>query len=545
MNDRRRRALAAVPAAGLVLAATACGGPPAPAGAALDLTPPTAAPAAGLDEVTWMLAKEPTSFDLDAESGTEQNAVLANVCERLMRVTPELGTEPHLASSAEWQGDDTVVFELDPDAAFRDGTPITADDVVWSMERHAAEGADESDEYANVEEITATGEHQVTVRMSQRDAVFVPAMAGNGGIVYDRRVIEADGDAYGTPQGSDACTGPYRLAEWRSGDRVVLERDPGYWDAGGAARTERVVFRWAEENAVVNTLTTGEADGAYLDTASAAVPLLRDDTVQVFQGPSTNVWSLITTERGGLADPRLRRALSLALERDGIARAAFGGMAEPWSAPLGPGGWGYETDRFQQAYDGLRGAPADPGEADLAEARDLVREAGAPDEPIVVASDGEPARTVIANAVVDAAGKIGLQARIATVPRQQFGSYYVDADLREEVDLFSDEYWISKNDPVGFYKNGASDAGVNFSGFADDGYDRLVKQAQSATDDAERAELAVELQDRWTEAMPWIPVVQTPTTLAMRSEITGAPASAAFMSYPWAADLGAGEESGR
>src|SRR5690606_21744684 len=300
-----------------------------------------------------------------------------------------------------------------------------------------------------------------------------------------------------------------------------------------------------EENAVVNTLTTGEADGAYLDTASAAVPLLRDDTVQVFQGPSTNVWSLITTERGGLADPRLRRALSLALERDGIARAAFGGMAEPWSAPLGPGGWGYETDRFQQAYDGLRGAPADPGEADLAEARDLVREAGAPDEPIVVASDGEPARTVIANAVVDAAGKIGLQARIATVPRQQFGSYYVDADLREEVDLFSDEYWISKNDPVGFYKNGASDAGVNFSGFADDGYDRLVKQAQSATDDAERAELAVELQDRWTEAMPWIPVVQTPTTLAMRSEITGAPASAAFMSYPWAADLGAGEESGR
>src|SRR5690606_22816184 len=300
-----------------------------------------------------------------------------------------------------------------------------------------------------------------------------------------------------------------------------------------------------EENAVVNTLTTGEADGAYLDTASAAVPLLRDDTVQVFQGPSTNVWSLITTERGGLADPRLRRALSLALERDGIARAAFGGMAEPWSAPLGPGGWGYETDRFQQAYDGLRGAPADPGEADLAEARDLVREAGAPDEPIVVASDGEPARTVIANAVVDAAGKIGLQARIATVPRQQFGSYYVDADLREEVDLFSDEYWISKNDPVGFYKNGASDAGVNFSGFADDGYDRLVKQAQSATDDAERAELAVELQDRWTEAMPWIPVVQTPTTLAMRSESTGAPASAAFMSYPCAADLRAGEEPGR
>ncbi|WP_017598956.1 ABC transporter substrate-binding protein, partial [Nocardiopsis lucentensis] len=348
-----------------------------------------------------------------------------------------------------------------------------------------------------------------------------------------------------TPEGSDACTGPYRLAEWRAGQRVVLERDDGYWDAGGAARTARVEFRWAAENAVVNTLTTGEADGAYLDTAAAAVPLLSNRSVQVFQGPSTNVWSLITTERGGLADPRLRRALSLALERDGIARAAFGGLAEPWSTPLGPGGWGYETARFQEAYDAIEGAPAEPDDADLAEARALVAEAGAPDEPIVVASDGEAARTVIANAVVDAADRIGLEARILTVPRQQFGSFYVDAEQRTQVDLFADEYWISKNDPVGFYKNGASDAGVNFSGFADPEYDRLVSEAQAATDDAERAELAVELERRWTEDMVWIPVVQVPTTLAMAADITGAPASAMFLSGPWAAGLGARAEGER
>lgn len=543
MKDRPpRRVEAVIPAAVLALAVSACTAPPA--STELELTPTTAAPAGDLDSVTWMLASEPTSLDLDANGGTAQNTVLANACERLMRVAPDLSIGPGMAESAEWEGDDTVVFRLNPSAAFRDGAPITAEDVVWSMERHAAEGAEESDEYANVEEIEATGDHEVTVRMAQRDAVFVPAMAGNGGIVYDRRALEADGDSYGTPQGSDACTGPYELTEWSSGSRVVLERDDAYWDTDRAGQVQRVEFRWAAENAVVNTLNTGESDGAYLDTASAAVPLLRDETVQVYQGPSTNVWSLITTERGGLADPRLRLALSLALERDGISRSAFGGLAEPWSTPLGPGGWGYEPERFQEAYDAIDAAPADPGEPELDRARALVTEAGAPEEPIVVANDGEPARTIIANAVVDAAAKIGLEAEIATVPRQQFGSYYVDPELRSQVDLFSDEYWISKNDPVGFYKNGASDAGVNFSGFADEGYDRLVKEAQATTDDAERAELAVQLEERWTEAMLWIPVVQVPTTLAMGPGVTGAPASSAFLFYPWAADLGAREDGG-
>ncbi|MFE1168367.1 ABC transporter substrate-binding protein [Nocardiopsis sp. NPDC058789] len=544
MKDRPpRRAGAVIPAAVLALVVTACSAP-AP-GPELELTATTAPATGELDSVTWMLPSEPTSLDLDANGGTAQNTVLANVCERLMRVAPDLSVGPGLAEYAEWEDDSTVVFRLAPGAAFRDGTPITADDVVWSMERHAAEGAEESDEYANVERIEATGDREVTVRMSQRDAVFVPAMAGNGGIVYDRRVLEADDDAYGTPQGSDACTGPYQLTEWSSGSRVVLERDDAYWNTDRAAHVRRVEFRWAVENAVVNTLNTGESDGAYLDTASAAVPLLRDETVQVYQGPSTNVWSLITTERGGLADPRLRRALSLALERDGISRSAFGGLAEPWSAPLGPGGWGYERARFEEAYAAIDAAPADPGEPELELARALVEEAGAPEEPLVIANDGEPARTIIANAVVDAAAKIGLEARIATVPRQQFGSYYVDPELRSQVDLFSDEYWISKNDPVGFYKNGASDAGVNYSGFADEEYDALVRQAQAATDDAERAELAVELQDRWTEAMPWIPVVQVPTTLAMGPGVTGAPASSAFLFYPWAADLGAREDEGR
>jgi peptide/nickel transport system substrate-binding protein len=74
--------------------------------------------------------------------------------------------------------------------------------------------------------------------------------------------------------------------------------------------------------------------------------------------------------------------------------------------------------------------------------------------------------------------------------------------------------------------------------FIGEGYDDKVKEAQAATDDAARAKLAIELEKQWTEAVVWIPVAHTPATIAMSKDITGAPSSASFLYYPWAADVG-------
>jgi peptide/nickel transport system substrate-binding protein len=83
---------------------------------------------------------------------------------------------------------------------------------------------------------------------------------------------------------------------------------------------------------------------------------------------------------------------------------------------------------------------------------------------------------------------------------------------------------------------------VNFGVFSDPEYDALVDEGYAATDDAERAEITTELQKRWVEHAVWIPVVATPSTLIMSNDVTGVPASAAFIYYPWAIDLGSTEE---
>jgi peptide/nickel transport system substrate-binding protein len=433
------------------------------------------------------------------------------------------------------------VFTIRTDATFHDGSPVSTDDVLWSMQRHAAEGADESDEYANVTAMEKTGENEITVTLAQRDAIFIQAMAGNGGMVLNPRVVEAQGAEFGAPGTPDACSGPYTLGEWQPGTSLTIEKAENYWDASREVLADEVVFRWADQSAVVNALTAGEADGSYLDSPASAMPLQSVESVSLAQGPSTNAWVLLATERGALADERIRQALSLALDRAGVAEAAFGGLAQPSKTPIGSGAWGYEADAFAAAYEALEGAPDSPSERDLETAKQLVADAGAPTEPISIASDGSSVRNVISNALVAAAESIGLEAEIVTIPSAQYGDFYSDEEVRGKADLFSDEYYISKNDPVGFYKNGASTATVNFVGFSDPEYDALVKEAFAATDDAERAELAIELQRRWVEATPWVPVAQSPATVAFSSKLTGLPSSAAYLYYPWAADLGSSQ----
>ncbi|MFE5093805.1 ABC transporter substrate-binding protein [Streptomyces sp. NPDC056638] len=83
-------------------------------------------------------------------------------------------------------------------------------------------------------------------------------------------------------------------------------------------------------------MTTGAADGTYAESPNTAAALQGKKGVEQHYGPSTASLVLIPTERGGLKDPKIRRALSLALDRKGIAASGYGGMVQPWGTPSAP-----------------------------------------------------------------------------------------------------------------------------------------------------------------------------------------------------------------
>ncbi|CAL9335064.1 ABC transporter substrate-binding protein [Streptomyces sp. enrichment culture] len=540
-----KTSIAALGLAGLTAVATACSGADTgPAGGTardvtqLELTPTTAAAAGAVDSVDWLLEDEPDSLDLDNQGGSAGRTVLTNVCERLYQLQPDMTVRPWLVDKATRPDPKTLVLTVRDGVTFHDGSAMTADDVLFSLRRHADPDMSEADEFENVTSMKKTGAHEITVRFKEPDALFTKALAGDAGLVYQQKRVQEQGKDFGTPGQADACSGPYRLASWKSGDSVTLERYDGYW--GDKPLTRKVVFRWAEDSAMVNALRTGAADGAYTDSVGTAAALDGKKGIDLHFGPSTATLDLIPTERGGLADPDIRKALSLSLDRAGIAKSGYGGLAQPWATPVGSGAWGYAKSVFTAAQKELTGAPASPTPADIDRAKKLVQNAEhKPDGPIVIGTDSTQGRLVIANGVRAALQQIGLKAQIKTVPSAEYGEFYGDKSARADIDVLVADWYISKSDPVGFYDNGVSDDSNNWVGFHSTAYDAKVEQAKRTLDDAERAELVVDIQRRFTDAAVWIPVAQTPTALALSDKLTGPPASMAYLYHPWAASLGA------
>ncbi|NDZ62533.1 ABC transporter substrate-binding protein [Streptomyces anulatus] len=545
-----RRALRrSAPVAGAVVAAllaAGCSGATKPAGSGaaadasrLTLTPTTAAARGELPEARWLLEDEPDSLDLDTQGSSAGRVVLTNVCERLYQLQPDMTTKPFLAESVETPDDTTLVLKLRSGVTFHDGSPMTADDVLWSLRRHADPDMEQGDEFENVASIEKTGDREITLTFKAPDALFLKALAGDAGIVWNKEQVEKAGRDFGTPGQPDACTGPYRLANWKSGDSITIERYDDYW--GEAPLTQRVTFRWATDSALVNALTTGAADGAYAESPNTAAALDGKKGITQYYGPSTSSLVLIPTARGGLKDPAVRRALSLALDRKGIAASGYGGMVQPWSTPVGSGAWGYEKPAFEAAQRAADpAAPASPDAEDIAAAKKLVKDSGADAAtPIVIGTDASQGRTVVANAVRAALQRIGLTGQIKTVPTAQFEQFYSDPEARSGIDVLVGDWYISKADPIGFYDNALTGSSNNWVGFADPAYDATVKKALATLDDAARAKLAAEVQKKFTDAAVWISVAQVPSVLVLDEKLTGPPASMAYLYYPWAADLGA------
>ncbi|MFH8433748.1 ABC transporter substrate-binding protein [Streptomyces sp. NPDC018007] len=542
----RRTAPVAGAVVAALLAAAGCSGAAKPAGSGpaadaskLTLTPTTPAATGELAEARWLLEDEPDSLDLDTQGSSAGRVVLTNVCERLYQLQPDMTTKPFLAERAETPDDRTLVLTIRSGVTFHDGAPMTADDVLWSLQRHADPDMEQGDEFENVASMKKTGEKEITISFKAPDALFLKALAGDAGIVWNRKQVEKAGRDFGTPGQPDACSGPYRLANWKSGDSITIERHDGYW--GDEPLTERVTFRWATDSALVNALTTGAADGAYAESPNTAAALAGKKGIAQYYGPSTSSLVLIPTARGGLKDPAVRRALSLALDRKGIAASGYGGMVQPWSTPVGSGAWGYGKPVFEaaaRAADAV--APASPDADDIAAAKKLVKDSGVDaGAPIVIGADASQGRTVVANAVRAALQRIGLTGRIKTVPPAQFEQFYSDPEARNEIDVLVGDWYISKADPVGFYDNALTGSSNNWVGFTDPAYDAMVKKALATLDDAERAKLAAGIQEKFTDAAVWISVAQVPSVLVLDDELTGPPASMAYLYYPWAADLGA------
>jgi len=275
---------------------------------------------------------------------TSANIAASLILETLVGLDENGKAKPKLALS--WSSSDdfrTWTFKLRPDVKFHDGTPFNAEAVKWNFDRQKDPKNNCRCAFYIANLLSVDAPDDLTVIYHLKDpAVNFPVLLtrpDQNSSIHSPAAIQAKGDDYNrNPIG----TGPFIVKSWTAGDRMVLERNPSYWNKG-YPHLDRVVLRpLPDSQSRFASLKAGETDIVWADEFEAdnIVRAQKDPTLQVlsYAGSGAAV-NAINTKVPPLDDVRVRQALVMALDRKKISQALTNGLARPATNPYGDGSW--------------------------------------------------------------------------------------------------------------------------------------------------------------------------------------------------------------
>ena len=294
-----------------------------------------------------------------------------------------------------------------------------------------------------------------------------------------------------------------------------------------------------DPNAQINGLLTGEIQGMYMPAPAGLARLRTAGSGTLYLGRSFTSYEMIANQdpsggpnKGPAGDPRVRKALSLAINRQAIANTVLAGIAVPTLSPTMTASWTYGGTTFADAAKRV-GEPR----VDLEAAKALVAEAGKGAQPIILGYASRPDYAQLAAIIQDAGRRINLNIQLQSYTLDQWVAGLFDPSLRK-----FDLMFVTKNlnipDPYDFYSSFTPPYAFNYGAYRNEFVTSTLEKARQTEDPMARAQLIVQAETQFVADQAWVPLVELSNTLYMDKSISGAPASFVFMFYPWAADLG-------
>jgi peptide/nickel transport system substrate-binding protein len=488
--------------------------------------------------VTWAVYRDVNSLDPIFAFDYPENTADSLMCESLLQQAPDGSVQPGLASVAN-PSPTNIVFRLRPGVKFWDGNPVTPADVVYSLDRQMDPkfGGFYTPVFSRVKSIAATGSNQVTINLKQPDYWLQGELASIPGMVTEKSFTEKQGKNYGTPAGSIMCTGAYMFKSWNPGVGVVAVRNPHYWNPSVHPLVDQITIKGVPDiTSFTSGMLTGAIQGSYYFGVSTLNQLEHSSTVKVYQGPgwSTDAF-IVSSVKGALGDVRVRRALSLALNRQPIINSVYRGAALMPRWLSNPGTFGYGKSVFTAAYD------SSPMMAqNVSEAKKLVQQAGATGKTITIGTSSQISNiAAVTGAYQAAAQAIGLKVVLKSVSAQNYINFFIDPKARAGVDGFLTVNYGDYADPASMLATFVLPGGSqNYDNFNNAQITAAMEQARGTANPDKRAALVAKAEKLTVQQMPWIPNVQPTSTLMLSKGLTGAVASFAYMFAPWANSLG-------
>lgn len=289
-----------------------------------------------------MLTPEPPVLALGVNSQGPTVLAGGKLYQGLVKFSPRLEPLPELAES--WQVSDDgreYVFKVRQNATFHDGRPCTAEDVVFSLTKFHTELSPRARAILRlIRESSTPDAHTARFVLERPFEPFLLALDGSSCSIHPKHIY--DGTDYRTnPANARAIgTGPFRLAEWQRGNFIRLERHEGYWKPG-QPYLDGITYRIVPDSqSRALALQTGQAlMSAAGDIEPFDVPRfraqpnleVRTDGWELF---SPLMWIETNHRVAPLGDPRVRRAISHALDRNFIAQRLWFGVGKPATSPI-------------------------------------------------------------------------------------------------------------------------------------------------------------------------------------------------------------------
>ncbi len=436
-----------------------------------------------------------------------------------LRYNKDLQPEPWAAES--WSIEDggkRMRFTLRKGILWEDGQELTAEDVAFTCKLAAdpATGSPYAEDFLRIKELRVIDRYTFEVRY---DKFFARAVSTWMNPILPKHILEGQ-NIRSTPFARKPMgAGPYRLKSWEPGSRMLLEASPTYF--AGKPHINEVVYRIIPDNATM-----------FMETQAGRLDVMDLSPLQYLRQTSSPEWQKkfhkfrylasmyiflgFNLEHPFFKDVRVRRAISMAIDREGIIKGVLLGQGVPAFGPFKPGSWAY--------HPGLK-----PVVRNVAAAKALLAQAGFADhdgdglldrdgQPLaftILTNQGNEQRILAATVMQSQLREVGIDVRIRTVEWAAFIREFVNKGRFDAVLLG----WTIPQDPDLFsvwHSSQTFEGGLNFTHYRNPEVDKLLEEAQSTPDQQKRAALYYRIQEIFADEQPYcflfvpyaLPVVQ-------------------------------------
>lgn len=479
-----------------------------------------AAPAVAQERaVVIMRTNDSNNYDPQRNGARAGTEVITMLSDSLTSIAPDMKTiEPGLAESWSVSPDGlSYTFNLRKDVKFCDGRPMTADDVVYSLRRwiDPETKSPTKSRAGDVKEIVAVAPYTVRYTLNKPFSELLYQLALAFSAVVDRSTVEKLGADFGVTGFNGV--GPFCWDSWKVRNEVVLKRNEHYvwgpkqYENRGPAKVDKVIWRVVpEDNTRIAALETGQGDISYVMPFWAADRLRKSARTAVAKAPSFG-WTAfvgIKVDKELTSDPKVRRAMLLAIDQKAMAETIWAGEAEPAHTYIAPG-----------VLDHDPGLEARAVKYDKAAANKLLDEAGWKRgaggmrfkdgkklAPIMYGQNNTMWRTVL-ESVQGQLRDVGIDMQL-----QLFEPAAALAKMRtQEFELYAlYSAYVTAGDALDLYFRSTNVPAPNRMNWKDPESDALLDQAMAALDDKGRFAALSKLQGRLYDATVWIPIVHEP-----------------------------------